>query len=197
MRNPTVCRRRSSLLDAISMSHCRWNGSPKRRASARASSVACFASKPGNRPQERSRTSGWKPPGWRWSKGGALSKQSRKKPVLVTGSACAERSYALLGKRRRRFATPHTHSLRSDRPISIHCSAFAGHSADQGPKRASPYRQSMKARCRHIGVGELSSRDMGLWRFGNLVVKISMGKVRTLLAQSGNLFRVATDSRCG
>jgi hypothetical protein len=36
-----------------------------------------------------------------------------------------------LGKRRRRFATRHTHSLRSDRAFSIHSSAFAGRSADR------------------------------------------------------------------
>src|ERR1700704_7167146 len=108
---------RSALLDAIFMSHCRWNSSLKRRASARASSVACFASKPGNRLRKRSRTSGWRPPSWRWNKGGAPSKKSRRKLALATGSACAESSYALLGKRRRRFATRHTHSLRSDRPF--------------------------------------------------------------------------------
>ena len=114
MRNPIVCRIRSPSPDAIFTSRCRWSSSPKRHASARASSVACFASKPGNRLRRRSRTSGWRPPGWRWSKGGAPSKPSRWKPASGTGSACAERSYALLGKRRRRFATRRTRSLPSD-----------------------------------------------------------------------------------
>ena len=144
MRNPIVCRTRWSLPDAISMSRCRWNGSPKRPASARASSVACFASKPGNRLQERSRTSGWRPPDWRWNKGGAPSKQSRRKLALATGSACAERSYALLGKRRRRFATRHTHSLRSDRAFRSIVPPSRAARPTERPKRALPYRQSME-----------------------------------------------------
>ena len=41
-------------------------------------------------------------------------RRSRRKPASATGSACAERSYALLDKRRRRFATRHTRSLPSD-----------------------------------------------------------------------------------
>jgi hypothetical protein len=76
-----------------------------------------FRVETGNRLRKRSRTSGWRPPSWRWNKGGAPSKKSRRKLALATGNACAERSYALLGKRRRRFGTRHTHSLRSDQPF--------------------------------------------------------------------------------
>jgi hypothetical protein len=49
-----------------------------------------------------------------------------------------------LGKRRRRFATRHTHSLRSDRAFRSIVPPSRAARPTERPKRALPYRQSME-----------------------------------------------------
>src|SRR6267142_509225 len=68
----------------------------------------------------------------------------RRRLALAIGSACAERSCALLGKRRRRFATRHTHSLRSDQPFRSIVPRSRAARPTEHPKLALPYRQSME-----------------------------------------------------
>src|SRR3981081_4488256 len=57
---------------------------------------------------------------------------------------CTERSSALLGKRRRRFARRHTPSLRSDRGFRSIVPPSRAARPTERPKRALPYRQSME-----------------------------------------------------
>jgi transcriptional regulator GlxA family with amidase domain len=93
----------------------------------------------------------------------ALEQGRRPVEAIAKETGCAARSYALLGKRRRRFATRHTHSLRSDRAFRSIVPPSRAARPTERPKRALPYRapQAGAALPAEYGMGPSGRGDRG------------------------------------